>query len=137
MPIITAGVFNVIADFKNWRIQLLSAALLISVADVTKDFMDRWHPIPYKSHNIKFYSNSHYLREINYKAYHKILSFYVPNDAAVSANTYLVPHSAFRKKIYQFPNIKDADYVVVCDDFSNYYPFARMNDTYFFLKGIA
>lgn len=125
VPVITAGTFTVLAGFKSWRVQLLSAALLlISVADVTKDFMDRWHPNSYKSHNIKFYSNSHYLREINYKAYHKILSYYIPKDAAVSANTYLVPHLAFRKKIYQFPVIKDADYVVVCDDFSNYHPFS-------------
>lgn len=124
VPVVTAGAFTVISAFKSWKVQLLAAALLlISVADVTKDLMDRWNPNPYKNINIQFYSRAHYTREINYKAYHKVLSYYIPKKAAVSANSFLVPHLAFREKIYQFPEIKDADYVVVCDDFKNHYPF--------------
>lgn len=124
VPILTASAFVFLSSINSWRLQLLSGILLlISVADVSKDLMDRWNPNPYKNANIKFYSSLHYTREINYKAYHKILSYYVPKEASVSANSYLVPHLAFREKIYQFPVIKDAEYLVVCDDYRNYYPF--------------
>jgi uncharacterized membrane protein len=133
VPVITAGAFTLISGFKSWRVQLLTAVLLlISVADVTKDLMDRWNPNPYKNLNVQFYSKAHYTREINYSAYHKVLSYYIPAQAAVSANSFLVPHLAFRKKIYQFPIVKDADYIVICDDYRNYYPFG-MEERHLFL----
>lgn len=37
----------------------------------------------------------------------------IPSDAAVSAQSALVPHLAFRQKIYEFPRLEDAEYVVL------------------------
>jgi hypothetical protein len=37
----------------------------------------------------------------------------IPEDAAVSASSPLVPHLAFRQKIYQYPDTADANYIVL------------------------
>jgi uncharacterized membrane protein len=123
-PILIVGAFLVIADLKLWKTQILAGfLLLISIADVSKDLMDRWQPHPYKNTSVNVYLKKHYLREISYDVYHSVLDYYIPPNASVSAVSYMVPHLAFRKKIYQFPTIKDAEYIVICDDRRNYYPF--------------
>ncbi|GIW05223.1 MAG: hypothetical protein KatS3mg060_0028 [Dehalococcoidia bacterium] len=45
----------------------------------------------------------------------------IPPDASVSAQSDLVPHLAHRRQIYLFPNIHDAEYVVL-DGFADYWP---------------
>lgn len=45
----------------------------------------------------------------------------IPPDASVSAQSDLVPHLAHRRQIYVFPNIHDAEYVVL-DNFADYWP---------------
>jgi hypothetical protein len=60
---------------------------------------------------IRFYQANHYLRNYDVKNVHSQLSK-IPADAAVSALTPFVPHLSLRDKIYQFPIIKDAEYIV-------------------------
>jgi hypothetical protein len=46
----------------------------------------------------------------------------IPDEAAVSAQSELVPHLSHRELIYQFPDgIAEADYIVL-DTKSDYYP---------------
>ncbi|MBW7935597.1 MAG: DUF2079 domain-containing protein [Flavobacteriales bacterium] len=124
VPIIAAAGGLTLAAVKNKKIHFMIGVLwLLSVLDATKGFMDAWQPNPYNRTQIRFYKSSHYTREIPYEAYHKILTYYIPKDASVSATSYLVPHLAMRERIYQFPHIGDAEYVVVAEDFRSYYPF--------------
>jgi hypothetical protein len=44
----------------------------------------------------------------------------LPKDAAISAQSQLIPHLALRKKIYQFPIINDADYIIFSPNEGNY-----------------
>lgn len=58
---------------------------------------------------IEFYTKDFYRRDYP-EDLKKVLAD-LPADAAVSASSRLLPHLAYRQKIYFFPMIKDADYV--------------------------
>ena len=49
----------------------------------------------------------------------------IPDDAAVSAQNMLVPHLAFRDKIYSFPTIEDAEYIALIPIDDDKYPFSK------------
>ena len=44
----------------------------------------------------------------------------IPNDAAVSASSRVLPHLAYRKLIYHFPDIRDAEYVCLMKNGDTY-----------------
>lgn len=44
----------------------------------------------------------------------------IPKDAAVSAQTSLVPHLANRERVYLFPDVWDAKYIVLDTSLSTY-----------------
>jgi hypothetical protein len=46
----------------------------------------------------------------------------LPKKASVSATFYLVPRIANRKTVYQFPEIQQAEYILLTDDQEVYYP---------------
>jgi uncharacterized membrane protein len=48
----------------------------------------------------------------------------IPEDASVCASGRILPHMAFREKIYYFPRVSDADYLVVLTD-NDFYPLSR------------
>jgi hypothetical protein len=94
---------------------------------------------------VAFYFNLHYLnrncfhdwsnfkRIFTYNYYHQRKNQneieeglnVIPQDAAVSANNYYTSHLAFRDKIYFFPDVKDAEYIVInaADVKNRFYPF--------------
>jgi len=72
---------------------------------------------------IRLYKASHYKRDINAKLVHEKLQL-IPSDAIVSAESKLVPHLALRDKVYQFPFVKDAEYIVFTS-IENTYPLSE------------
>ena len=44
----------------------------------------------------------------------------IPNNVALSAQSPLVPHLANREKIYLFPEVLDAEYIILDTDLSAY-----------------
>ena len=44
----------------------------------------------------------------------------IPADASVSAQSPFLPHLAYRDKIYQFPIIKDAEFIIYSDKEDTY-----------------
>src|SRR5690606_11621531 len=68
---------------------------------------------------IRFYNPEHYSRNFNVANIHLQLSR-IPEHAAVSAQTPFVPHLALRNDIYQFPILKNADYIVYSENESSY-----------------
>lgn len=65
------------------------------------------------------YSNQFYDRPFNIKKVNKLLK-QIPPKAKVSASNILLPHLAQREKIYFFPKVKDAEYVVFSVFDNNY-----------------
>lgn len=117
--ILTLGVFAALSEIKknNLRKLLLSLALLGSLG-ATIRVMDNTVFYTDKS-RIRPYAKDHYLR--NYavgKAHEQLKS--IPKESAVSAQSPFVPHLAFRSDIYQFPIIKNAEYIVLSKNESTY-----------------
>lgn len=111
VPIIVIGAFSVIATIKNKKWQTTALIILmLGVLSSTLRVMD--NTVIYTNKNkIRFYKTNHYHRDINVKLVHEKLKL-IPFDAIVSAESKVVPHLALRDKIYQFPLVKDADYIV-------------------------
>ena len=110
-PILAIGIFSVINDFKNEKIaNLISITILISTFACTARIMD--HTILYTAKSkIRFYQGTHYTRNYSVKKVHELLSK-IPENAIVSAQSPFLPHLALRDNIYQFPLIKDAEFII-------------------------
>jgi len=124
VPIIVLATFTVLNKSKTPVVKVLAGALMFLAAfDTSKEFAGLWKPLPYGKVMTNFYQPSHYQREITKLDVYDVLKD-LPPKASVSATFYLVPHIANRKTIYQFPEIKDAEYVAFMDDGVAYYPLA-------------
>lgn len=114
-PILAIGTFSVISLIKGKKLRKwVTVVLVLSVLVCTVRFMDNTVLFTNKS-KVRLYKASHYSREYNVKEAHKVLSS-LPADAVISAQSPFLPHLALRDNIYQFPIIKDAEYVL----FSSY-----------------
>jgi len=119
-PILIIGSFSVIAELKNDRWQkVMLLVLMLGISGSTLRVMD--NTVFYTDKNkIRFYKSSHYKRDINVRLVHDQLNL-IPAESIVSAESKLVPHLALRDKIYQFPLVNDAEFIVFTS-IENTYP---------------
>jgi uncharacterized membrane protein len=119
-PILSIGIFLVISEIKHKLFQILVSVLLFIMAvTVTLRVMDK--SICYTdTSRIRFYQKKHYSRDYDVKKVHDYLSM-VPQSAKVSAQSPFLPHLSLRSDIYQFPKIKDAEYIIY-SKFEGTYP---------------
>jgi hypothetical protein len=73
--------------------------------------MDRSAIFTNKS-TIRFYQSAHYFRNYDVNTVHRQLAE-MPANAIVSAQSPFLPHLSLRESIYQFPTIKDAEFIVL------------------------
>ncbi len=123
IPIITMAAIEVLKECKTAkRKYILSSVFLALTLATTIRLCDK--TICYVDHNsIRIYQEGHY------ESYYKVpklqqLMNSIPPHAVVSAQSMFVPHLACRDKIYQFPLIMDASYVLVSIR-KNFYPLER------------
>ena len=110
-PIMAIGIFMTISEFKNIKLKnILSVTVLSLTLFCTLRTMDNTI-FPISKSRIRLYQASHYTSDYNESNLHRQFSL-IPKDAIVSAQSAFVPQMALRDKIYQFPLIKDAEYVV-------------------------
>jgi len=110
-PILAIGIFSVISEFKEIKTQkTVSYFVLFFAIAATIRTMDNTVLHTDKS-RIRFYKKDHYQRDFDVKTVHNQLSK-IPKDAKVSAQSPLIPHLSLRDDIYQFPIIKNAEYIV-------------------------
>jgi len=118
-PILAIGVFSVIVDLKNKLLKNGALILvMIGVISVTIDLIENDTPFLNES-NIKFYGKSHYTKEYDVKVVYKQLSL-IPENAKISSQSSFIPHLVLRDNIYQFPIIKDAEYIIFSTKESSY-----------------
>lgn len=75
----------------------------------------------YNKTNSIFYSKEHYTTELNIAEINKALQL-IPEEAAISVSSSLAPHLARHNKIYHFPVMNDASYVVLLTKHTSTYP---------------
>lgn len=86
-------------------------------------FMDR--TVAYHDRSrIRIYQAQHYVKPYDLDAVKNALTR-IPSDASVSAQSPAVPHLALREKLYQFPIVRDSEYLVLLPQESPY-PLDRM-----------
>ncbi|MDP4266619.1 MAG: DUF2079 domain-containing protein [Bacteroidota bacterium] len=122
VPVLTLALFDFVNDFKNIRTQkILSLVFLLITFGATISKIDKRKSIWYNSTNQRFYSKKHYQTDLNIKEINQALEL-IPANAAVSAHYSIVPHISFRDKIYHFPYVNDAEYIVLFRTSEGYYP---------------
>lgn len=75
----------------------------------------------YNKTNTAFYSNIHYQTPFNITEINHVISS-IPDNARISVSSCIAPHLAFRDKIYHFPVVWDAEYIVLFTANSSTYP---------------
>lgn len=110
-PILTIATFDVIRTIRHEKYReciallmvLLSVVFAIRVMDNTYSYVEKAR--------IRIYKKAHYSREFSIQEAHRVLKK-IPNNLTVSAQSPFVPHLALRDKIYTFPQIGNAEYVL-------------------------
>lgn len=109
--LVSIGSALVISRLKHmkWR-RITQWLLLISTFAVTLRLMD--HTV-YKHDylRLRIYQAGHYKRGHNIQAIHKAMKR-IPANVAVSAQSPILPHLAYRDSCYQLPIVKDAAYII-------------------------
>lgn len=110
-PIMTIGVFSVLAElgsetkakFAGVILTILSVCVTVRSLDNTVLFTDKARS--------RFYQSKHYRKSYDVAIVHQQLNA-LPPDAVLSAQSPFLPHLALRNDIYQFPMIKNAEYII-------------------------
>ncbi len=107
--------------FTEWmqHLQLKQLKLPLMVFTIATATVFNWHPT---GPNTGFYRPSHYEAGLNVSAINDMLNT-IPDDAIVSASNVLAPHLAGRDRIYLYPVVKDAEYIVLLTQGRDPYPF--------------
>ena len=125
-PILAIGIFQTLLHFKNVKKQkTMAISLAILSIIVTFRMMDQTIYFTDKS-KIRFYQKNHYSTDYNANIIYEKLKI-IPKNAIISSQTYLLPHLSLRDKIYEFPTIKDAQFIVFSKKMKNY----NLSDTEF------
>ncbi|HKR06636.1 MAG TPA: DUF2079 domain-containing protein, partial [Bacteroidia bacterium] len=124
IPILTIGAFSVLNEFKNMKRAKITAIVVLTGCLIsTIRVMDHTVFINTDTDRIRIYKADHYKGKYNADLVHEQLNN-IPETAIVSAQYPFVPHLALRDNIYQFPIIKDAEYIVYSLK-ENTYPISR------------
>lgn len=118
-PICSIGAFYVIAKLKEeklkkylaWGTVVLSLAMTVRSFDRSYSYFDHARQ--------RIYQLAHYEKGYDVAEAHAALKL-IPADAKVCAQSPFVPHLVFRDRVYQFPFVLDADYIVISFDETTY-----------------
>jgi uncharacterized membrane protein len=108
-------VFWVISEMKSMPGRKLIGVLTCTgamAATVQQQFAEQERPLIGESNKHNFLRPGFYKPDFDPETTNRLLAL-IPNDASVSAGQRIVPHLAFRKKIFYFPRADDAQYIVV------------------------
>ncbi|HXU26468.1 MAG TPA: DUF2079 domain-containing protein [Bacteroidia bacterium] len=118
-PILILCFIAILSNLKSERKQLifsliylaLTVAVTIRLCDHTIGFVDKTR--------IRFYQADHYESDFDNKVVYADLKK-IPTNAVVSAENMFVPHLTDRKMVYQYPIVKNAQYILLSDDIHSY-----------------
>lgn len=115
--------FLVVSTTTLFRSNIIKAALLLffiylNLQYLNKNFFHDWKTFD------RIFTYDYYHQRQNQNEIKEGLNI-IPKEAVVSATNYYTPHLAFRDKVYFFPDVKDAEYIVIneADGKDRFYPF--------------
>lgn len=118
-PIMAIGIFMAIEKINIKWLRIASVSLvLVGTTVITVRSMDRT-TIYTNKENLRVYSAEHYGRPYNISEVRKALK-QIPDNVPVSAQTNFVSHLSLRDHVYTFPNINDAQYILITPHESPY-----------------
>ena len=114
-PILTLALFSVLATWRQeqarWWAAVIACALSVYFS-IHK--IDRRISPWYDGNRHRFYSPQHYRNEnLDVRLAYQVIEKLIPENAVISAHQQVVPHLAFRDKIYLFPDVEDAEYIIL------------------------
>jgi uncharacterized membrane protein len=126
LPIITIGAFTIISEIEKQKTRrILSYSLIVLTAAVTFHSCD--HTFTYfNRQKQRFYQKPHFTRNFDIKETNQALKL-IPENAALCAQDEFVPHMCFREKIFVYPYVEDAEYIVINSN-ANFYPFTTQDE---------
>jgi uncharacterized membrane protein len=119
IAIISVALIFWIKDFKPIKSMIVTLALLLLSISFNIASLNHRTSRYYNAVNSDIFKSKHYKTNLNIKELKEILKT-IPKEASVSSSTNLAPRLALRDKIYHFPHVKDADYIVVLKSVGTY-----------------
>lgn len=121
VPIISLALFSYIAELKSKINKVyLSVIFVLLTFIVTIKKLDNRISFWYEPINSIFYNAKHYTSNFDTKELYQALNL-IPEDASVSAQSFVVPHVFERKNVFMFPDKMDeADYIILVYQNSKY-----------------
>ncbi len=120
VSILSISVYLTLLRLNHQKLRMILAILILfSTICVTLVKLDSRRSLYYLPDKERFYDIELYRSDFNIKEINRALQM-LPKDAKVSASERVVSHLAFRSHIYCFPNITQADYIVLLSDDHTY-----------------
>jgi len=125
-PVIVIAAYDFISVIKNnYMKYVMALGSLILTIYATYNILENQVIWWQNKDNVQFYKKEHYEnKQLDIAELNKIIKD-IPFDAAVSTQSNLVSHLSFRDKIYQFPVIEDASYILLVPAQEGTYPLSK------------
>ncbi len=116
-------VFTIIGEkfSPKWRIPAGFSVLLFALTVTIYCLSIANYPNPYQKFNVL--NADYYTVDAETRLAHYMIN-QIPDDAAVSASSRVLPHLAYRENIYHFPDIRNAKYVCLMKE-GDTYPYSK------------
>jgi hypothetical protein len=112
LPLMCFIVISSIGKISRRRQLAAIICLAAAVTTAYKMLVPAPNPLLSESNKYNIVHRGFYKADYDPASTHTLLRE-IPKNAAVSASSRLVPHLAFREKIYYFPRVEDADYIIL------------------------
>lgn len=113
-PLAAWCLVDVFSSIRQKKQALLGAAVLLLTAGTTIRLCDKTVAFVDKT-RIRFYQAEHYKSDFNKDEVKEVLRM-IPREAGVSAQSMFVPHLVSNHAVYQYPIVRDAEYILLSDD---------------------
>ena len=122
VPILSLCLSDFLSNRKSMK-RVYGVAIITTLTTIffTLKTIEKRTSLWYEKTNTAFYLDIHYKSTLNVKEIKEALNL-IPKNAIISVNPAVAPRLAFRDKVYHFPIVKDADYIVLLTSKGNSYP---------------
>ena len=118
-PLLALAAVCFMSDFhlKSWSKWMMITSIALA-------FFISWRGVISRNERANIFSSQHYQSEINKREFDQ-LKRAIPSSAMLSCSSNLSPHLSFRDKVFIFPVVLDADFVLLEKYAKSTYPISR------------